>query len=304
MMLRVGFLGFGEAGSALARGLAAAGFEDLVAYDVAWQESALVRERGQSTGTYLVGSPAELTTHAQVIISVVVCREAALAARSVIDTVDDRHWYLDVNSVAPQTKRTAATWFAARGANYLDVALMANVSSDLARLPLLVAGRRDPAIVDPLAAAGLRFRFVSDQPGDAAGIKMCRSLLVKGLEALALEAMTASYASGVHEQVLLSLEESFGTETFADLVRHLVGRHAVHGVRRADELEEVAESLRDAGLEPLLADAATARMRRGIDLGLQDRFDPRRDPDWRSVIATLHDLSRDSQSPATPAEGT
>jgi 3-hydroxyisobutyrate dehydrogenase-like beta-hydroxyacid dehydrogenase len=302
MSLRIGFLGFGEAGSSLAQGLTSAGFEDLVAYDIAWQERALIRERAASTGTQLVGSPEELASQAQVIFSVVVCREAAVAARSLVDSVGGSHWYLDINSVAPHVKRSAATWFSAKGANYLDVALMANVSNQLEQLPLLVAGRRDPAIVVPLAEAGLRFRFVSAEPGAAAGIKMCRSLLVKGLEALALEAMTASYAGGVHEHVLASLEESFGTETFADLVRHLLGRHGVHGVRRADELQEVAATLRHAGIQPLLAEAASARMRRGIELGLQDRFDPRHDPDWRDVVGTLHELSRATGVPTNSRE--
>src|SRR5690606_10792519 len=123
-------------------------------------------------------------------------------------------------------------------------------SSNLAKLPLLLAGERADQVTALLAPVQFNAEVVSTVVGDAARIKMFRSLIVKGLEALALEAMMACYSTGVQDQVLATLEGTFGKYTFPELIHHLIERHAVHGRRRASELEEVAVSLREAGVEP------------------------------------------------------
>lgn len=286
---RVGFLGFGEAGSNLARGLGDAGVDGIVAFDIAWQDRPLISERARWASVELVPTPADLMARCDIAISAVVCSEAEAAALSIADHVSASHWVLDINSVGATTKQRCDALVRDHGGRYVDVALMANVSSELARLPFLTAGPDDPGRLEVLTGAGLTFENVGDAVGVAAQTKLCRSLLIKGLEALALEAMLASYAGGSHEVVLASIERSFGTESLADLVRHLLGRHAVHGRRRADELLEVAEALEDVGVDPLLARAGNQRMRVGIDAGLQDHFvDARRDPPWEQVLEELH----------------
>ena len=176
-----------------------------------------------------------------------------------------------------------------RGVRYVDVAVMSNVSSDLARLPLLGAGPEAEGVPGILGVP-LNYEVVSQAPGDAARIKMFRSLFVKGLEALALESMLACYPSGVHEQVLATLEGTFGKYSFPGLVKHLIERHAVHGERRANELEEVAESLREVGVEPIMAEAAFRRMSWDVERGLHGRFQGGEDPDWISVLEELDRL--------------
>ena len=296
--MTIGFLGFGEAGSTLAQGLARAGVDDLVAYDIAWQDVPLVRERADRTGVRLVADPEQLAGSAQVIISAVICAQAHAAIRSIMAGLTSQHWVLDINSVGRDTKVACDHDVRSAGGRYVDVALMANVSADLANLPLLVAGPDDPSDLAPLMDSGVVFRHVSDVVGDAAHIKLCRSLIIKGLEALALEALSASYAGGVHHTVLDSIDESFGAYSLGDMIRHLIGRHAVHGVRRADELREAASTLEDVGVEPLLARAGYERMRRGIEAGLQQRFDPQRDPGWEDVLQQLDHLRADTGPPS------
>jgi 3-hydroxyisobutyrate dehydrogenase-like beta-hydroxyacid dehydrogenase len=230
-----------------------------------------------------------------VVISAVVCTEARTAADSVAPGLGDRHWFLDINSVSPGVKAAIAESLAPRGVRYLDVAVMSNVSSDLARLPLLVAGQGAESLAELLGVT-LNVETVDGPPGEAARIKMFRSLFVKGLEALALESMMACYPTGAHEQVLASLEDTFGKYTFPGLIKHLIERHAVHGRRRASELEEVAESLREAGVEPLMAEAAHRRMSWDVDRGLQERFAGRdEDPDWITVLEELERLRSDDE---------
>lgn len=292
-MTAIGFLGFGEAGSTITTGLREAGLTDIVAYDIAWESSELIRQRAAERDVELMTSPQALAERVDVLFSAVVCTEAQNAATSVAPHMRAGQWYLDINSVAPGVKRSIAEDLAPRGVDYVDIAVMANVSSDFSRLPMLVAGERAEQLEAALPEAGLRISPVSTVPGDAARIKMFRSLFVKGLEALSLEAMLASYPSGVHERVLESFEESFGKYSFPELVRHLIERHAVHGARRANELAEVAGALREAGVEPTMAEAGYERMSWDVRRGLQERFAGGDDPDWLDVLAEL-DRLRDS----------
>lgn len=292
-MTSIGFLGYGEAGSALSAGLRSGGVEGIVAFDIAADTSELVRRRATENGVTLLPDPEALATRAEVVISAVVCTEAKAAAESIAPYLGASHWYLDINSVSPGVKSAIAESLAPRDVRYLDVAVMSNVSSDLARLPLLVAGSGAEGLGELLGVT-LNFEAVEGPPGEAARIKMFRSLFVKGLEALALESMMACYPTGAHERVLASLEGTFGKYTFPGLVKHLIERHAIHGRRRASELEEVAESLREAGVEPLMASAAHRRMSWDVERGLQEQFAGRaEDPDWISVLDALERLRSD-----------
>jgi len=290
---RVGFLGFGEAGSSIAAGLGAGGITGIVAFDIAWGTSEVMRERALGTRTEMLDSPADLAERADVIISAVVCSEAERAARSIAEHLGPSHWYLDINSVSAGVKTAIAGLLEPRGVAYVDVAVMSNVSSDLARLPLLAAGPRAADVPDLFPGVALDYTTVSDRAGEAARIKMFRSLFVKGLEALALESMMACWATGVSDQVLASLEGTFGKYTFPELVHHLIERHAVHGARRAAELEEVATSIAEAGVEPIMAEAGHRRMSWDVERGLQARFQAGTDPDWRTVLAELERLRMD-----------
>lgn len=287
-MPTIGFLGFGEAGSTIATGLRRAGYTDIVAYDI---DSGSERVAGpaEELGVPLAQTPAELVASAQVLVSAVVCNAAETAAESITPHLGDGQWLLDINSVAPAVKRRIAERVEPTGAAYVDIAVMANVTSDFSKLPLLVAGPRAGEVEALLDAAQLRVTPVSETPGEAARIKMYRSLFVKGLEALSLEAMMASYPTGVHEQVLASFEESFGHYSFPELVKHLIERHAMHGERRANELHEVAACLQEVGVDSTMADAGYERMSWDVRRGLKERLDEP-EPDWLVVLAALEEL--------------
>ena len=286
----IGFLGLGEAGSAMAAGLRAQGVDGVVAYDRAWQESELVRIRAAECGVELVASPEELACRAEVIISSVVGAVARSAAASIAEHLGEGHWYLDINSVSPGVKEAIAQDLAPRGVSFVDIAVMAAVTSDLPALPLLAAGEWATEVAARFPGVELDLTPVSERPGDAARIKMFRSLFIKGLEALALEALMACYPAGVHEQVLATLDETFARRSFSDFVRRMVQRHAVHGERRAHELVEVADSLREVEIDPIMAQAAFERMSWSIERGLQKGFQDGHTPDWRTVLDELEEL--------------
>lgn len=295
MTTTIGFLGFGEAGSTLADGLRRGGYRGaIVAFDIAVDDT--MRARAARFDVDLGHSPAALGRDASTIISAVVCGEAERAIDALRPVLDASNAVLDINSVAAPAKKRMEARIVTTGARYVDVAVMSNVHADLSRLPLLLAGPAAGQVGGMLGDVPLSTEVVSDTVGDAARIKLYRSLFVKGLEALALEVMVACYRDGVHERVLESFEASFGHLDFPALVQHLVGRHATHGARRADELGEVAVTLDDAGVEPLVARAAQERMRWGVERGLPGAFDRSAgDPPWTDVLRVLDRLRHEER---------
>lgn len=289
-MSGIGFLGFGEAGSAIAGGLKDAGATALTAYDIASNTDPRIPRRAEETGVRLVETPAELAASGETIISAVVCSEAEKAAESIRAHLRVDHLYVDINSVAPEVKKRIGSTFSGGSIPYVDVAVMTNISRDLSTIPMLLAGPWTEVFDTRFAFAPLDARVVSTEVGEAARIKMYRSLFVKGLEAIALEGMLAAYKAGAHDEVLASLENTFGKYGFPELIQHLIERHAVHGRRRADELNHVAVALAEVGVSPIMAVAGAERMMWDVDRHLQDQFTSGTDPEWIAVLDAMSSL--------------
>jgi 3-hydroxyisobutyrate dehydrogenase-like beta-hydroxyacid dehydrogenase len=202
-------------------------------------------------------SVAEAVREAATILSLVTADQAAIAAAAAAAHLKAGALFLDMNSVAPSTKRSAAAHVHARGGRYVDVAIMAPVRPAALEVPVLVSGANAPEAVAVLKALGFaQVREVGDDIGRASCIKMVRSVLIKGVEAAAAECLLAADAGGVIDDVLASLSPAWREQLNYNLERVLT-----HGMRRAAEMEEVALTLRDLGVEPLLTERAAARQR-------------------------------------------
>jgi 3-hydroxyisobutyrate dehydrogenase-like beta-hydroxyacid dehydrogenase len=167
---------------------------------------------------------------------------------------------LDINSVSPGKKQSSARAVETSGADYVESAVMAPVPPYRLKVPMLLGGQRAASVATRLARIGMNAQAISNEIGVASAVKMCRSVVIKGIEALAVESMRAARHFGAEKQVLASLNETFpGMGWDEDLPDYLVGRVAEHGRRRAAEMREVARTLEDAGFEPTMA-TATARL--------------------------------------------
>lgn len=146
------------------------------------------------------------------------------------------------------------------GAQFIEVAVMAPVSPYGHLVPMLLNGPGAGAFVDAMAPFGMRLDVLPSSPiGSAAAVKMCRSIVVKGLEALMLECVLAATRFGANDLVFASLDESFPGLDWKQLAGYMIGRVVVHGERRAREMEEVAGTLRAIGIDPIMAEAAARR---------------------------------------------
>jgi 3-hydroxyisobutyrate dehydrogenase-like beta-hydroxyacid dehydrogenase len=272
---RIGFVGFGEAAFHIAGGLRGAGLSGIAAFDIHSDtpgRGEIIRRRAAETGTRLLGCNAELAA-ADIVISTVTSDQALVAAQQTAPGLRPSHLYADLNSVSPALKQAVDRVISATGARFVEVAVMAPAPPYGHKVPMLVGGAGAAEFIDRMTPFGMRMEFTSEKVGGAAATKMCRSIVVKGMEALLTECVLGATRYGAAERVFQALAESFPGLDWAEMATYMVGRVVVHGERRAREMEEVAETLRSSGVDPIMADATARRMDWSAQLGLKKLFD-------------------------------
>jgi 3-hydroxyisobutyrate dehydrogenase-like beta-hydroxyacid dehydrogenase len=276
---RISFIGFGEAGQAIASGLRESGIEQIAAWDILFPGPAGVKLKaaGEKFGVRLASSAADAVANTDMIISAVTAASSLEAAKSVEPHLSGQPYYLDINSVSPGRKQETAQLLNGK-ARYVDVAVIAPIHPARHRTPLLIAGPHAEAISPLLQELEMKLKIISPETGKAAAIKMIRSVMIKGLEALTLECYLAAQRAGLLDEVLVSMKNNYPTLDFAKMGDYNIERMASHGERRAAEMEESAVTLRELGLEPLMVEATVKRQREMGALGKDER-----------VRATLHD---------------
>ncbi|MBI3427477.1 MAG: NAD(P)-dependent oxidoreductase [Acidobacteria bacterium] len=287
---KLGFIGFGEAGYHLAKGLRGAGMTRLAAYDLHTHtpgRGERIQQRAAETEVELAASSSQLAHASDILLSVVTASSAAEAATQTAPYLQARHLYADLNSVSPETKRALDQTIAATGARFVEAAVMAPVPPQGHRTPMLLGGASAQVFADLLTPYGMKLEVVSEQIGVAVAVKMCRSIIVKGLEALLFECVLGATKYGVDERVFASLEASWPGMNWSKLAGYCMSRVIEHGERRARELEEVAATLRAAGIEPLMAEAIVKRQEWGAQLGLNEHFGGQVPEDYRALAQAI-----------------
>jgi 3-hydroxyisobutyrate dehydrogenase-like beta-hydroxyacid dehydrogenase len=252
---RVALVGFGEAGEAFVRAPGWRG--EARAWDLLPERRAAIRAAGVETGE----TAAEAIEDRAFLLSLVTADQALDAACAYAQLLPEGALWCDLNSVSPDTKRQAATVIEAVGGRYVDVAVMAPVDKGLA-VRLLISGPHARAAQPLLEALGFtNVRVVGDEVGKASAIKMIRSVMVKGIEALSDELATAAEAAGVLDEVVASLDASEKRTGWGERIAYNRERMAAHGLRRAAEMEEAALTLHSLGVDPVMTEGTVKRQR-------------------------------------------
>ncbi len=288
MSERIAFIGFGEAGQTIGRGLLAQGAR-LCAYDILFDDPADRGRLKQTAETMRVSAEKnheQAVRGADPVFLAVTASSSLEAARSCLPGLRKGQLFLDINSVSPQRKIETAALVASTGAAYVDVAVMAPVAPYAHRVPCLIGGPGAEALLPRARALGMKMEFVSAEVGQASAIKMFRSIMIKGLEALFLESMLAASEYKVEEKVLASLQETFPSLDWEKLSGYMIERVVSHGKRRAAEMREVAETLQGIGLEPVMAAATAARQQWLADLKVKETL-PRKTEDRAELVGAI-----------------
>jgi 3-hydroxyisobutyrate dehydrogenase-like beta-hydroxyacid dehydrogenase len=241
--VRLGVLGLGEAGGALAADAAAAG----VAVR-GWDPDA---ER-DAPGIERVTAPGEAAAGADVVLSVNAAAAAVDAARSVAGRLAAGQVFADLNAAGPPLKHAVADVVAPSGAAFADVALMAPVPRHRIRTPALASGPGAERFAELLRPLGMPVEVLGPEPGAAATRKLLRSVFLKGVAAAAIESLRAGEAAGCEEWVRAELATALEQ---VDLERLLTGSER-HARRRVDEVADACALLEELGVEPRVARAA------------------------------------------------
>ncbi|MFC6338292.1 DUF1932 domain-containing protein [Pseudomonas sp. CCM 7891] len=287
----VALIGFGEAGGIIGQDLAAQGVRvrvyDRLLDDPARRDTLLAKAASAKVEVY--ESAAEAILGAQLVISAVTAGSAQVVAWELADCLLPGQFFMDINSVAPTTKQASRDALLPSGANYIDAAVMAPVPPQRLQTPILLGGAQALALVQLLEPLGFNVKVVADRIGIASAIKMCRSVMIKGLEALTTECLSTARQYGAEELVLASLHKSFPEMGWnARQPHYLISRVAEHGRRRAEEMEEVAKTAADVGITPNMSQAIVATQR-GLVESMVERGVIYSEPfDWQVLVDTLY----------------
>ena len=269
---RLCFIGFGEAGQAIASGLRDAGVNSIAAWDILFprDEGATLKQAGEKIGARLATSAADAVANSDIIVAAVTAASSLEAAQSVAPHISGNPYYLDINSVSPGRKKETARLLDG-AARYVDVAILAPIHPRRHQTPLLLAGPHAQAVL-PLLVDELEMQGVieSDEVGAAAALKMIRSVMIKGIEALTAECFLAAQRAGITDEVAASLTNNYPALDWPKVIAYNLERMASHGIRRADEMEQVAVTLSELGITPLMTQATVARQREMGELGKLD----------------------------------
>ncbi len=271
MEQELGLIGFGEAGSTFAgagKWGARAHVFDRKTDDPA--DAQAMREAYAAAGVTCAPIMEQALSGVDLVVSLVTADQALAVAEAAAAWLRAGSIYCDMNSVAPQTKEQAARLVEAAGGHYVDVAVMAPVNPARLSVPLLLSGSMAAQAAPRLAALGFsNINVVGENVGRASSIKMIRSVMVKGLEALTAECVLAAEAAGVREEVLASLDASDKAQSWGDRADYNLDRMMIHGLRRAAEMEEVVRTLDGLGTGAAMSRGTVERQRAIGALGVK-----------------------------------
>jgi 3-hydroxyisobutyrate dehydrogenase-like beta-hydroxyacid dehydrogenase len=260
---RIGILGFGEVGQRFAADLRAGGANrQLATFDLLLHQAAAgeaMRRHAADQRVDLLTDAAGLAGSCDLIFSAVTAAQARAAAQSLCARQLGDALVIDLNSASPATKIECAAMVAAAGGRYVEAAVMTSVPPHGIRVPMLLGGTHAAAAEKVLAGLGFVAKRVSDELGIASAIKLCRSVIIKGLESLVIESFTAARAFGVEQQVLASLQETYPQFDWEKQGDYLFSRVIQHGRRRAEEMRASAEMIDASGIGGVMGAAAATR---------------------------------------------
>jgi len=286
----LGLIGFGEVGQIFSAGLQPR-FNRVSAWDIQFAQPRTpldLSARAERAQVQACGDMAALCAQCDLVISAVTASNTLAVAQQAAQFLRPGTVFLDLNSASPGTKQQAAACIEAAGAHYVEAGVMTSVPPYGIRVPMLLGGAQAPALAAVLNHWGMDATAVSEQLGVASAIKMCRSVMIKGLEALVIESYATARAYGVEDQVLPTLAETFPSIDWQQTGAYFFSRVVQHGQRRAEEMRESAQTVHEVGFPPLMARAIADKQQWVADLVKAGVFEGlARDARWQDYADRL-----------------
>jgi 3-hydroxyisobutyrate dehydrogenase-like beta-hydroxyacid dehydrogenase len=308
----IGLIGYGEVGKIFCAGLKAQpGVVSMAAWDSLFAQPGMRDAASAHTthtthtthathaaqaGVQVCASMRALCETSSFIISAVTASNTLAVAQDAAQHIRPGSVFLDLNSASPTAKQQCALAVQAAGAHYVEAGVMTSVPPYGIKVPMLLGGAQAAALAHALNAWGMDAKAVSSAVGVASAIKMCRSVMIKGLEALVIESYTTARAYGVEDHVLPTLQETFPSIDWQKQGAYFFSRVVQHGQRRAQEMREAAHTVREAGFAPTMASAIADKQQWVADLAGADVFKGvAKDALWQDYADCLIAHAKDQQ---------
>lgn len=254
---RLGMIGYGEVGKIISAGIKSQ-MHSMRVWDLKFSSAdtpSAELAHAAAAGVTSCDGMAALCQASNFIVSAVTASQTLAVAQAAAQHIQAGSVFLDLNSASPGTKQQAAKLIEAAGAHYVEAGVMTSIPPYGIRVPMLLGGVKAAEIAPRLVALGMDAKAVSAEIGVASAIKMCRSVMIKGLEALVIESYTTARKYGVEDHVLPTLAETFPSIDWQQTGAYFFSRVAQHGKRRAEEMRESANTVKEAGFEPYMTAA-------------------------------------------------
>lgn len=288
--IRLGLVGYGEVGSGLGLGLRREGLERVVAYDIAAFDgtfSDLIQRRAREAVVELVRSPQELAKNVDAIVVAVPGSECVAAAEAIAPYLEARHSYIDIGSATPSVKRRVGEALASSGAPVGDGGIMGSPLQDGHRVAIAASGAAAENFAATMVPWGMSIEVVSSVLGAGSGIKILRSVVMKGMEALFVECALGASRHGIEDEVFTSIAKFMDARPFMETVKFLIRTDVIHAARRAEEAAMSAEALEEVGIEPIMTRSTSQVLQRSADMRLKEHFGGIVPDDYKIAVAAI-----------------
>jgi 3-hydroxyisobutyrate dehydrogenase-like beta-hydroxyacid dehydrogenase len=288
-MVKLGFIGFGEAAFNIAKGLGDEGLKGIIAYDKFWNvapQSELICKRAEEANVELAPSLQAMIDKSEIILSAVSADMAVSLAQAAKPFLKKDQIYVDINATSPMTKEEVDS-IISPVALFVDGAVMGPVPNYRHKVPISVSGSGAGAFAEKLASYGMNITLMEAPAGSASASKMFRSIFMKGFVALLLEMLFAAHKYQVEDDVLLSVKATLTAGPLLEVINGLVGRGVIHSERREHEMDEVVATLETLKVDGIMSKATKSKLRWVTELGLKEYFKGVPPKDFHEIFVPL-----------------
>ncbi|WP_425408447.1 DUF1932 domain-containing protein [Hyphococcus sp.] len=282
---KIALIGYGEVGQVLAADLAVRTQAAIAAFDIKFDDGHSSPSKAiANSAARKTASTSACVIDADIAISAVTAASTVAAAQAASAALKKGAWYFDLNSASPAAKAKASAAIEQAGGRYIEASVMSPIEPKRLAAPILLGGRHAREFESVAADFGFSdAKFYSAIQGKTAAAKLCRSVVIKGMEALISESLLAARHYGVEDDVIASLENLFPHPNWREHARYMISRTLQHGTRRAEEMQEAARTVADAGIDPWMANATVMRQAYAASLDMDGAVD-----ELDQLLAVIH----------------
>lgn len=294
-VMKVGFIGFGEAAYEISKGLISQGFNSITAYDVMQNDDKigpLIHKKADETNIQLANSLEDLVADNNIIFSAVPASNTLEVFQNIKNSLKPNTYYVDLTAATPDTKKQIESESKSLDVNYIDAALMGPVPVYKHKVPMLISGNGAEKIHETFSDYEMDLTIVGESAGNASAIKLIRSIYMKGLSTLMIEMLSAAKKENVSDIVIKSIAETMNKTDFEGTMSRLVKGTAIHSGRRAGEMEGVIQMLNDLNLNNDMSLATQRTLQNITDTNIRNHFVDKNPDSWHDVINYLNTNSK------------